>query len=414
MRFLQIAIVVCCLGFLSYWWAATTPSITVPTADQSTSTSAGPAVEEGVRLPELSPGSEPAARQAASDEFLGLADFIALLESGDYQAAVDVYDQIYSTSEESISDRYRRALLEYAANLAALDGRNTTAEDDGFPGVVLHPRALEHSIRLVTIYLELYYRDVDALLLLGQAYRKQEDYPAAVSALQDAYTYSHLPSKQEQIQRTLDQSINMYRQRLAGRGDVEKLVELFRALTAGQPDHTPYFLGLANAYIASGDHDQALATLRYIEHDATVGSRARVLIEEIEDQLHQPEIVVPLRPVGNSYLVKATLNERRRVTLMLDTGASISVIKPTVLASLGGTTGNNARVIQLNTANGMVTAPLVQLESLTVGKQSIQGITVAVIDLTGLSDIDGLLGMDYLGRFRFTVDRDQDALILAK
>ena len=326
---------------------------------------------------------------------IGLASFQALLEASSFERAVELYDRIYTASTELTSNQYRRVLLDYASAL-------------------IESQQLSSGTELLTTYTDLYYRDVDALVTLGQAHYKGEDYNAAISALQEAHLYSHLFTVQAQIQRLLDESINMLRRELASENKLEELVDLFRTLSESQPDHAPYHLGLANAYIASRNYEQALKALNYVEHDVVLGLRAKELIAEIEDGSLTNEVTVPLQSIGNSFLVEATVNDRLQVTLILDTGASISVIKPTVLANLIMLNANSDRVTTLNTANGAVTAPLVQLESLSISGNAVRGVTVASIDLTGLPNIDGLLGMDYLRHFGFTVDRDQKALILTK
>jgi clan AA aspartic protease (TIGR02281 family) len=324
---------------------------------------------------------------------MALTAFQNLLESGDYQAAVQAYDRINSASHESISNEYRQVLLQHASSL-------------------IEERDLKRSVLILTTYVALYYRDVDALLLLGEAYHQQNDARAAIRALQEAHMHSHLSAVRERIQKQLDESISVYRKKLVGEGELGELVALFRMLIEQQPNHSHYFLGLANAYVASSDYDQALTALRYIQYDAEIGPRARALISEISDRSGPTHVTVPLRQASNTYLIQATLNGRGQVTLMLDTGASMSVIKPTVLARLGAAPSNKHPTVRLNTANGTVTARVVRLDSLAVGDKAVRDITVAAVELAELPNIDGLLGMDYLRHFRFTVDQDQATLIL--
>ena len=41
---------------------------------------------------------------------------------------------------------------------------------------------------------------------------------------------------------------------------------------------------LANAYAAHQRYDEAVGALRYVQHDATMGNKARLLIEEYSAQ----------------------------------------------------------------------------------------------------------------------------------
>lgn len=395
---LYVVVAILCIGVVSYWWNLEAPSIVSWGDEARSSTKAEPGA-----LDNDSRGSNSAAstrtvgaeQRAAggSQPLMTLTGFENLLESGDYQAAVQAYDRIYSASHESITHEYHEALLQHASRL-------------------IQERDLERSVLILTTYVALYYRDVDALLLLAETYRQQNDARAAIRALQEAHTHSHLFAVRERIQKQLDESISLHRKKLVDEGELEELVALFRMLIERQPNHSYYFLGLANAYVASNAYDQALTALRYIQYDAEIGPRARALISEIGDRSGPTQVTVPLRQASNTYLIQATLNGRVRVTLMLDTGASMSVIKPTVLARLGTAPSNEHPTVTLNTANGTVTARVVRLDSLSVGDKTVRDLTVAAVELTELPNIDGLLGMDYLRHFRFTVDQNQATLIL--
>ena len=395
---LYTVVVILCVGIVSYWWNPKAPSMS-PSGDSARSS----ANTEPDTFDNDPRGTNSAAftrsvdaEQRAgggSQPLMALTAFQNLLESGDYQAAVQAYDRVYSASDESISGEYREVLLQHASNL-------------------IKERNLERSALILTAYVALYYRDVDALLLLGEAYHQQNDSRAAIRAWQEAHMHSHLPAVRERIQKQLDESIRVYRNKLVDEGELDELVALFRMLIERQPNHSRYFLGLANAYVESSDYDQALSALRYIQYDAEIGPRARALISEISDRSGPTQITVPLRQASNTYLIEATLNGRDRVALMLDTGASMSVIKPAVLARLGAAPSNEHPTVRLNTANGTVTARVVRLDSLSVGDKAVRDITVAAVELAELPNIDGLLGMDYLRHFRFTVDQDQATLIL--
>jgi predicted aspartyl protease len=52
------------------------------------------------------------------------------------------------------------------------------------------------------------------------------------------------------------------------------------------------------------------------------------------------------------------------------------------------------------------------LEALSVGGHEVRNIDVLILELPSELRIDGLLGMDFLGRFRTTVEPDTATVIL--
>jgi clan AA aspartic protease (TIGR02281 family) len=109
--------------------------------------------------------------------------------------------------------------------------------------------------------------------------------------------------------------------------------------------------------------------------------------------------------------VTASLDGQREVRLLIDTGASFTVIAPAVLEGLGYVLGG--RTGRFSTANGQVDAPLVGIQSLTVGEQLVSPITVGAIALSGRAgSFDGLLGMNFLQKFEFSLDQQRSVLEL--
>ena len=65
------------------------------------------------------------------------------------------------------------------------------------------------------------------------------------------------------------------------------------------------------------------------------------------------------------------------------------------------------------TANGEVDAPLIRIQSLTVGGQVVSPITVGAISFSrSAASFDGLLGMNFLQKFEFSLDQQRSVLEL--
>jgi clan AA aspartic protease (TIGR02281 family) len=118
---------------------------------------------------------------------------------------------------------------------------------------------------------------------------------------------------------------------------------------------------------------------------------------------------VPLRGDGTSWTVQATVNGRTRALFLLDTGASYCVIAPGLARELAvAPTGSFATV---HTANGAVRAPVVRLRSVELGGARAHDVQSIVHDAVG-PQLDGVLGLNFLNRYRYAVDPHARTLTL--
>lgn len=125
------------------------------------------------------------------------------------------------------------------------------------------------------------------------------------------------------------------------------------------------------------------------------------------------DITVPLTKSGGSLVVQVLLNEERLAQLIVDTGASMTVLSTQAAIDLGilGTTDNE--LLTVNTAGGSVQVNMNYLPSLTVGTAQATNVAVVIHDLPDIPEhIEGLLGMSFLKHFLVTLDAEHARLIL--
>lgn len=213
--------------------------------------------------------------------------------------------------------------------------------------------------------------------------------------------------------------------------------DLERALAIAQqqylPDHVHLAVGLMKVVdIAMERGDQALA------HDVT--GRVVTILTRMLDPRH-PDVIfvteyqrvirrrmerpvatvalaaptgVPIEMAGNTMLVHVTLNRAQRARLIVDTGASTTLIRPLLLTRLGVTIPDTAPREKIFVVGGTtVEVAFVTLASVQLGDATIENLPVAIGDaMPDRPDIDGLLGADVLQRFRMTVDRQARRMTL--
>ena len=126
------------------------------------------------------------------------------------------------------------------------------------------------------------------------------------------------------------------------------------------------------------------------------------------------ETSIPIQIRGSLLLLPVTANGREHLTLLLDTGASKTILRPSVAARLGIAPSSGAPRWPSQLADGrVIVIPYTRLRSITLGGLVVEDLDVGVYEILGESgQVDGILGGDLLGHFRMTVDRKAERLEL--
>ncbi len=120
--------------------------------------------------------------------------------------------------------------------------------------------------------------------------------------------------------------------------------------------------------------------------------------------------LVLFKRAGNSMFVRTTLNGFVRVPLIVDTGASLTVISTTTAKRLGLDL-DRAAMIPMRSASGVFLAHLTKVRSMSVGDATVKDVDVVVHDISPGRE-RGLLGMSFLDHFNVTIHSLQDAMSL--
>ncbi len=123
------------------------------------------------------------------------------------------------------------------------------------------------------------------------------------------------------------------------------------------------------------------------------------------------EYVIPLIPTqGGNFMVEVLFNNRVQALMMVDTGASLVTISDRLARQLGYRTNSQSAQIPFTTAGGMVWMPMLALDSVRVGKAEVDLVEASVNDQMG--EMDGLLGMSFLGDYRVEMDTARSQMVL--
>lgn len=103
-------------------------------------------------------------------------------------------------------------------------------------------------------------------------------------------------------------------------------------------------------------------------------------------------------------VIEVTFNQRRTFEMMVDSGASLTVITRAMAIALGITTDHVVHNIVAQTANGQTKMPIVYVNAMSVGGLMTYRIPVAIAG----PDLEmGLLGQDFLQRYDVSLRSDR-------
>ena len=123
---------------------------------------------------------------------------------------------------------------------------------------------------------------------------------------------------------------------------------------------------------------------------------------------------LPLTKIGNTMLVQVLLNRKQHAHLIVDTGASMTVLSYDLAIELGILSGAGVRLDTVNTAGGSVQVNMTHVKEIRAGSAIARNVSVAIHDLPNpIPGVSGLLGMSFLNHFKVTLDAEQKTLHLA-
>jgi len=324
----------------------------------------------------------------------------ALLQRNAFEALLEHYESLQARADDAVVADARDRILSYARQLVA-DGRSGLAE------------------QLLQRFLVAAYHDVEARTLLAEAYHGLGNSMAAIDQLYEARGYAYRPDMMQGITGRIRSIVAELAQSLQRNADQDALLALYQHLTQLEPDHAPWFLALAETQWELGDAEAAQRSLLLVAQDPEVGAQAQAKLTELSLALAElqdaaAEVVgIPLHRSGNHFIVDATPANGRSIRLLIDTGASLTILTPGVLEQRGIGYQDTGKKAVFNTANGSVRAPVYKLDYLSVGGWQVHHLEIGVLELGSRSGVDGLLGMNFLNHFQFFIDQNEALLRLS-
>lgn len=124
-------------------------------------------------------------------------------------------------------------------------------------------------------------------------------------------------------------------------------------------------------------------------------------------------VTVPLQTIGRSLAITVKLNGERQARLILDTGATLTLLSRAIARDLGLYGESPVSSALVNTAGGQVTVDVMRVGTIEAGGATARNVPVAIFDLPDVpANIEGLLGLSFLSHFLVTLDMEHGELRL--
>ena len=278
---------------------------------------------------------------------------------------------------------------------------------------------------LVENYLSIYYDDIDVLLILADFNRANASYHEVVNVFLLAKTYAYTHADQDEVARHFKKFVMEIDASYTGQKDWWSLINLYAHIETSGLMTSTYQYRQALAHLRSGDETFAIAQFNQLLDDDLVGESAAKALSGLTTTTEAPIIVntspwegadsIALQRLGNQYAVNLANDRQDNVNLLIDTGASMTAVSRESFDTLnasGDAVEQDRRVFR--TANGLVQATVFSVPELSLGPHRLENTQIAVIDFDSARGVDGLLGMNILGQFRFHIDQDSSNLLLSR
>lgn len=276
---------------------------------------------------------------------------------------------------------------------------------------------------LVESYLSVYYDDLDVLLLLAEFNKVNGSHLEVVNVFLLAKTYAYSSVDQENVLNRFKKFVIETDSLYTGQNDWWSLINFYAHINASGLLTSTFQYRQAIAHLRSGDEAFAIAQFNQLLDDNLIGETARQALSSLTDTAEAPIIVnssplegadsIALQRVGNQYAVDLANSQRDNVKLLIDTGASMTAVSRSSFNTLnasGDAVEQERRVF--HTASGVIQGTVFSVPELILGPHRLENTQIAVIDFDTDRGIDGLLGMNILGQFRFHIDQESSQLLL--
>jgi len=256
--------------------------------------------------------------------------------------------------------------------------------------------------------------DVDLLLNVAQAATRSFGFEEAID-LVETVTDGLPPTNSSDSARTAEILAELYQKWITALFDQGNLSGAWRVYRLGGgrlPDDVNIHLLGVQLALAENNWAEAEELLLMKEYPAALNDKIKNLQNQISQlKAQEGKIIINFAPGSRQISLTAILNRNAYQKFIVDTGASMVTIPSSTAQELGVVVDSRNPVRKVFTAGGVQYAPEVTLNAITVEGWEVNGIKALVLDIPNQPDW-GLLGLNYLQRFRVDMNTAAGVLLL--
>ena len=320
--------------------------------------------------------------------------------------------------------------------VAAIDIYQLSLDANDTGDLGLKPLLMEHIEMLISsssqsqftelteLYLSVFYDDIDVLLSLAKFNRSTGFLAEAAAILHLVKSYAYTNRDKITVEATIDDFISQVHTDLVSADDLFGLANIYQQMHRLNLLTPMHRLRQAQLSIQTGSMASAREILADLIQEPSVSAEAEQIMLNHQQELslgkgnkmaikngYSDQVALVSR--GNQYLTNLEIEEST-VALLIDTGASMTTLSQAAFHALSTKhTFNLMGQRMFSTANGIAKGDIYRVERLKLGKFTLNGSQLAVLNFTMPAGVDGLLGMNVLAQFRFHIDQEKQLLYLA-
>lgn len=325
--------------------------------------------------------------------------FKQYLDQKAFENAVDLYREMDLAGDASVAQLRAQVISRLNRYIEIGDGDSFTELANGF--------------------LSVYYNDIDVLLLLAEFNQGMNYFIEALSVYQMANEYAYTSMNTQKVNEAFTSFLNnvdAYYSKLQSWYMLRQIYERAEQVGMLNPDQR---IRLAQIYGVTGDVYSGQVILEDLVARGQSASKASEVLRSLNTGSPQTtpanfEGSVALKQYGNQFAAELALPDQyNKVNLLLDTGASLTTLSTSAFNQLS----DHSQYTRLgsrmfHTANGVAMGSVYRFKQVQLGRFILQNVDIAVLDFAMSGDVQGLLGMNILGQFKFHIDQKASRLEL--
>ncbi|WP_371185799.1 retroviral-like aspartic protease family protein [Thalassotalea maritima] len=257
--------------------------------------------------------------------------------------------------------------------------------------------------------------DFDMTRLFGKLLHKRGQTEQVFNLYADIIRNEYDVSRQQILTAELNHYYHAWATSQKQRQKYQHLIDVSKTLIEQQGNVPSFVLSVAEAHIQLNQIDTGYQYLLSISHLDTVQDEVNNLLALISRKRRSLEGIALARH-GEHMVVQATMQSSRQqldTALMIDTGASMTVISEQIFAELSRYHDiARHREVNIHTASGTEQAFTILLDGIMLNEWRIDNFEVVVMPLTSMEGADGLLGMNFFKHFEFQINQADMLLML--